>query len=341
MAAGPVNLAAPPTSLDPEETPQHENLLVLPTAEALHAGPPLYRTRHAPNKHGRYLIYKALVNANTDPVTLHRYRTCGLTATLLRDKADYRHLKFTPITCKHRLCPACSRERATRIAQNLTPHVEPHLTKFITLTLRSQPEPLARTIARLRRAFATLRRRPLWQDRVRGYVAFLETKYSPRTAAWNAHLHVLAHSLFIPQGMLSQEWLACTGDSQIVDIRLARNIEDTTAYVTKYVTKALDAHTLTNPTAMTELAQTLRHAKLVLTGGKWRKLRLLAPPPSDTKWERVADVTDFLYDTYGDRRLAYYVRQAWDAYTRGTGPAEFIVPDDAPDPPPNAPDSQP
>ena len=315
------------TSLDQEESPHADHVLLVPTEQVLHAGPPHYQARHASHVHHRFATYVALTTANTDPKTLHDFRNCGRTAMVLRDKDNAAHLKFGLITCKHRLCPACSRERAATIAANLQPHIIAGATKFITLTLAPTEPTLKAQLALLRRSFTRLRQRPLWKARVRGYVGFVEIKPSKAKTGWNTHLHILARSTFVPQAQLALDWLAVTGTSRIVDIRLVHSSDDAVAYVTKYVTKAIDEATYANPEHLAELARVVRNAKLVLTGGEWRSIRLLAPPPTEKHWVRVDDLDAFLYETHGDHFACKHVQAAWREYSAGTGPQDFFLPD--------------
>lgn len=313
-------------SLDQEESPPALSMLLVPTAEALHAGAPHYQTRHARHVHHRFVTYVALAAANTDAKTLHAFRNCGRSALVLRDTEDASHLKFALITCKHRLCPACSRERAATIAANLQPHIIPGATKFITLTLAPTEPTLKAQLSLLRRSFTRLRNRPLWRERVRGYVGFIELKPSKTAAGWNVHLHILARSTFIPQAQLAQDWLAVTGTSRVVDIRLVHAAADATNYVTKYVTKAIDDAAYANPDALAELARVVRNAKLVISGGEWRALRLLAPPPAERRWVRVDDLDAFLYESRGDHFACKHVQAAWKLYSAGQAPADFYLP---------------
>lgn len=120
------------------------------------------------------------------------------------------------ISCKSRLCPYCLQARAERIARKLVEHV----CKFsnpvvIVLTVKNRPT-LAEADEHLRSSWRKLSRRPAFREHFAGGFVFWETTHNPATG-WHAHLHILADG-YMPKQVLSDLWLACTGDSYIVDI---------------------------------------------------------------------------------------------------------------------------
>lgn len=307
-----------PTLVHQEESPGTPLPLNFVAEPQLHAGHARYQARHAFRRHQRYAAYRALHANNATPEQLAAFTNCGQDAVVLRDKADCDHYRFAPITCKNRFCPACAAEKAHKIASNLARHITPATTRFITLTLRDDGEPLTALLTRLRAGFRRLRRRPLWKERVTGFAAFIETKYKLNTKHWHVHLHVVANGRYIPRADLSAEWLACTGDSMVIDIRRIDTSPEAARYVAKYAGKGLDTGTYQNPDALNEAVDALKNAKLVIKGGTLAKVRLIAPvDETPAGWERVADVGTFLAHVHGEASLCNFIADAWQQYIRG------------------------
>ncbi len=141
--------------------------------------------------------------------------------------------------CKHRGCPACQKIKAAsrrkEFDQTLLLMSSP---KMITLTVRSNDEPLRDQVKHLTESFRRLRQRSFWQRRrIWGYWV-LEVTYNATTARWHPHLHVICNSPFLPVQVLSEHWLQVTGDSPIVDVRKIDR-QGLAGYLSGYVTKML------------------------------------------------------------------------------------------------------
>lgn len=319
------------TSLDTEETAvEQENALLL-LENGNHGYGQHFARRHMYARDARVAVYRALTVTGAPLPVRWRFLKCGGEVWVIRNTADNSKYRFAPQTCRHRLCPACAREKAARIAERLKAAISPAHTRFITLTLKSGCEPLSAILFRLRRAFRRLRSRALWKDRVHGAVAFTEIKLNADPPRWHVHYHILAHGRYIPQADLSREWLACTGDSQIVDIRMVRRTNRAVEYVTKYAGKSLDYTTISNPRALCEAITGLKHHKLILTLGAWRKLKLCAPAEPESEWERVGHVNEYLVGTHRDPYLRQIVSEIWCMYAAGRhGPDFEITPGPSP-----------
>lgn len=141
--------------------------------------------------------------------------------------------------CKSRLCPRCSRIRARAII----PRVCHYITfmdspRLVTLTIKSNNEPLRDQCQRLTTCFKKLRRHDLWKSRVTSGCYVLEITYNHATGQWHPHLHCVIDGTYIPQAGLAAAWHQITGDSRIVDIRLVRSRMEAARYVAGYVAKS-------------------------------------------------------------------------------------------------------
>lgn len=116
---------------------------------------------------------------------------------------------------------------------------------------------------------------------MRGCAASREVTWSK--GAYHVHIHLIYDGEFWSQPELSKEWRRVTdGESWVVDIREAR--EGAEIELVKYAVK-----TLALPDeCLVEFAQTMRHARLIGTGGTWRKVKPPEQPsdvPEEPGWE--------------------------------------------------------
>lgn len=138
--------------------------------------------------------------------------------------------------CRERLCPECQRVRSYRyqVAYEAFIAAAKH-PKLLTLTLRTTDDEAGICIDKLYRCFKLLRRRQVWKTHCTGGYTIVELTPSQSGRGYHVHLHVLMDSAYIPVQWLSQQWLALTGDSFRVDIRVAD--KGSAKYLAKYVTK--------------------------------------------------------------------------------------------------------
>lgn len=273
---------APPNSLDPHETKAQVSFKLPPPADqpcAEFAVEPIDDLeecfRHSGWRSRRLQVWDALQRTHQNRGRLDRFRNCGSAAYLfyspcrgaLSVRANY---------CHDRFCIPCANARASRIARNLTRHVEARKLVFLTLTIRHNTTKLRDQIARIYECFKLLRRRVLWKQAEIGGAAFLELKVA-RDGLWHPHIHCIMESRFMPAKELSQAWLAVTGDSSVLDIRQVKSAEEVASYCVKYATKPADASIFNNAEMLDECVSTLKGVRFCLTWGTWRKLKLEDP----------------------------------------------------------------
>lgn len=236
-------------------------------------------------RHGGWAPFRRRVQAalaSMPGVSVRRqsaFRSCGCDAfvesrflTGMRQAKEYR---IRSTKCHDRFCVPCSNERARRIRKNLLDHMAPKENlSLITLTLAASDAPLRTCLDRITRCFRLLRNKPVWKKSIEGGCCIIETKIGKGSGQWHCHMHVVADAKYCDQKKLSEQWLAITGDSRIVDIRRVGAKTGAVQYVTKYVTKAADHSIVTSPKHLQESIRAFEGRRLVSTFGTWRGLKL-------------------------------------------------------------------
>lgn len=123
---------------------------------------------------------------------------------------------------------------------------------------------------------------------------FIEVKLS-KAQQWHVHAHIIADAKYLPQHELSREWLAVTGDSPIVDIRLIKNAEAAASYVAKYGSKAFDSGLLNSPRRLADVILALKGSRLCTTFGEWRGKKLTSPDKNEDsgEWQDLGNLKTF------------------------------------------------
>lgn len=194
-----------------------------------------------------------------------RLMNCCRFPAVLATKTSGAHLSLG--RCRDRLCPTCSAIRSRQAAEKISKAVQAmDSPRFMTLTIRSDGSSLVDLLVRLRAAFKRLREREFWKTGVRGGIYALETTYNERTGQWHPHIHLVWDGRYISQRQLSAEWLECTGDSPIVDVRAIRSRTAIAKYIAKYVAKGVAAQEWPEE-AIAEYADAMHGARLMHTFG--------------------------------------------------------------------------
>jgi hypothetical protein len=251
---------------------------------------------------------------------LERFLRCGTEAWVYQSKLDPSRFRVCHNHCGDRLCLPCGQLRGFFLRKALQGKLAslPKPPLFITLTLAGQPdESLREKINRLYDGFSQLRRLKLWKGRIRGGAAFLEIKHSAKAGRWHPHLHILCDGNFLEQARLQEAWHAITGDSFIVDIRRANDTPGAANYVTKYVTKPIQADFASNAALLEEAIMALRGRRLCLTFGDWYRIPLKGvndedlteDPMDDTTWASIGSLESVLERAQsGDQSAAHALR---------------------------------
>lgn len=333
MALSPLACSVPApnsaTSLDTVETPVAEQTVSISPDDTLDCLVLREAFRHSGWTRRRQQVLDSLKRTQASYERTRAFATCGAYFWIMRHKRDPQRFKTVPDHCHDRFCVPCAAARQATIRDNLAKHLldEPH--RLLTLTVRSTDQPLADLLDHLYRSFRRLRQKPLWKERVRGGVAFLELTYHAATGGWHPHLHCILEGLYIPRPALSELWLQCTRDSCNLDLKLIRTKHGVLWYVSGDATKPIPASVHSIPYVLDEAVQSLAGRRLIVCFGRWRKWKLLADD-SEKEWELYAHENDLLTRFQPDDLLAINVAAMLSTADPITG--EFLVLTDA-DPP--------
>jgi hypothetical protein len=280
----------PPTSVHPQETSQPTTT---PTVLCDYTAPrdefrvPPISQLETTFRHSGWAICRQRVwdqlNDGTQSINrVDRFANCGSGAVVQYSHKEDR-VRISANYCHDRLCLPCAAAKAAQVKANIITACQGKLVRFMTLTLRHSRSSLRDQVDRLYREFAILRRRRFFKSNVAGGIAVMETKLSDRDGLWHVHLHCLIETKWLDQKQLSQEWLAVTGDSSIVDIRQVQG-EEAIRYVAKYAAKGTDNSTYTQPEALREYIAAIKGRRLILAWGSFRGRDYTAVPEDPGDW---------------------------------------------------------
>lgn len=244
------------------------------------------RFRHSGWSRFRGLLLESLKRTMQPINRIACWESCGYKCYLLQSIDHPKQFKVAGSNCHDRFCQPCARLRSQCIAGALVDHIGDRTVRLVTLTLKHRRASLSDSLDRLYTCFSKLRRTQCWMRAVEGGAAFIELTWSERSGDWHPHLHVLCTGRYLAHQELKNAWYRVTGDSHIVDIRLARDKGQVTSYVTKYVTKVISNTYINRPDLLDEAVCALKGRKLCLTFGSWRGL-LLTFSSDDTGWVNI------------------------------------------------------
>lgn len=249
--------------------------------------------RHSGWQCNRGRIRDALVRCEVAPSRISAWDRCGTDAWVLREKTEDGRLKVASCTCKDRFCVPCADTRSARIANRIRDRVPQTGITFLTLTLADADKPLSELLDKILKSFRRLRTWRQWKNRVKGGVAFLETKWNAAKQRWHPHLHVIMEAAFLPQAEISDRWRAITETSFIVHIKRPDNIETVIRYVTKYGSKPLDQSFVADDARLDEAISAMRGRHLCLVFGSWRDWAL-TKDDDETEWQPIDTLASLL-----------------------------------------------
>ena len=188
------------------------------------------------DRHVRILaIYARITEAGGHNLATQSLR-CRTDAWVVQN-IETQELRIASLKCNQRWCPMCSKTKRWIITNSVAEWIgTAHHPKFLTFTLKSSSESVEFQVSRLYEAFVAIRKKAWWKRKVSGGVWFFQMTINKSTGLWHPHIHVLTDGDYIPHKFLSREWLKCTHDSKIVDIRKVTGREEAAAYVAQYAT---------------------------------------------------------------------------------------------------------
>lgn len=179
--------------------------------------------------------------------------------------------------CRLRWCPLCAQAHRNYVTRSVSGWLEhARYPKFLTLTLKHSDAPLEHQIDCLYDAFKRLRKRALLRNAVRGGIWFFQIKKSRKTSQWHPHLHCVLSGRYIDHYALKNLWYKLTKTSNVVDIRLIRDPEETASEVARYASRPayLSNHDLIEAI---DLADALHGRRLCGTWGTANQVSLKPP----------------------------------------------------------------
>lgn len=198
------------------------------------------------------------------------FEGCSDQIRVLQSDDDPDQYRLAGNYCRDRWCTPCALDRARIIAHNVLDLAGTTRLRFATLTLKAEPTILVQRLSDLRAFFLRLKRTSLWKRSVSAGIACIEVKRYKTVEGWHCHYHLLFHGKYIVRQELADTWKRITGDSDIVDVRLAKSHRNVVRYITKYVSKPLDMSYLHDDTLLDEAVVALKGVRLVDTFGSWR-----------------------------------------------------------------------
>lgn len=303
------NCSPPPfSSLDPHETKPHHDADA--RCEGVRSSTELdLLFRHSGWRMTRQRVFDALGHTAAGVQRLQRFAMCGSACWIHRTTTHPRKYRLSANYCRDRFCTPCCRATAQVIGMNLEEYSKGKSIRFLTLTKKTTDDDLDAAIDSLYAAFRRLRNRKTWRERVTGGTAFLEVKWNESPGRWHAHLHILIEGRYWDQREIAAEWLACTGDSHIVDIRSVPSGKPIVNYLVKYATKSIDTATTHNPPRLRQAIVALHGRRSCTTFGTWRGLRL-HHSELDGDWEIVMPLSDCIRQKEAGNGLASIILEA-------------------------------
>lgn len=213
--------------------------------------------------------------------------------------------------CHLRWCPMCAQVRQTYISHQVKDWIKgTSYAKFITLTVRSEDQPISEQINHLYDSFKRLRKSKPWRSRITGGVWFFQITLNLKTQMWHPHLHVIAIGKFYSKRKLSADWLSITGDSPIVDIKAVKDKEQAAQYAARYSAKPANLEKM--PCAEgAELILAMHGRRICGCWGKGCKIKFRPQKPDDAdKWKSVGDF-GYVVNLLGSDSHADMIWQCW------------------------------
>lgn len=268
----------------------------------------------------RQRVFQSL-NRTVQPVSrVLAFESCGDVIRVLQDQTDDTRYKLVGNYCHDRWCTPCATERSRIIAHNVLELAGNTRLRFATLTLKAKPMPLELRVSYLRACFSRLRRTTLWKRTFKAGIACLEVKRYKTVEGWHCHYHLLFEGRYIVREELAAAWKAITGDSDVVDVRLAKSRANVARYITKYVSKPLDMTYVRSDDLLDEAVRALKGVRLMDTFGAWRG-HSLTKIDDDTEWLDVGTLDGVLIGAYQGERWASRIVQ----YLRRVGTADGLL----------------
>jgi hypothetical protein len=176
--------------------------------------------------------------------------------------------------CRDRMCPTCQAYRAGEVRRRLETCVAScNAVRMLTLTMKHESSEVGACVDALIESFRRLRKHKEWKKHVRGGAYVIETTTGSDGNHWHVHIHVLVDGVFWNQKDIQACWSTAVGAPSIAHIQAIHERQKTVRYITKYVSKAVDAGSWTDD-QLCEYAIGMHRRRLMGTFGKWHRVKI-------------------------------------------------------------------
>jgi hypothetical protein len=274
------------SSLDPSETTEHP---LEKQSRAQHA-------MHARTKQHRERIIEVMHTAS-HPSLVRRAWKMGMCCVSPMIYAQKGKLPICVADrCRDRMCPTCQAYRAGEVRRKLETCVQRcNAVRLLTLTMKHESSEVGKCVDAIIESFRRLRKHKEWKKHVRGGAYVVETTTGKTGDHWHVHLHVLVDGVYWDQKSIQSAWSTAVGAPSIAHIQAIHERQKAVTYVTKYVTKAVDAGAWSDD-QLREYAIGMHRRRLMGTFGKWHRIKIdeMPNPTSAIPAESISVPASFL-----------------------------------------------
>lgn len=282
-----------------EPTAKTQPFGLVPEQKSVTKPPPehpdqVWRFRHSPAE--RQFWLRVLPQVSSKPNETERFRKCGSEAWVQQSPSTGR-VRVTSIRCNLRICPACQRAYAKRLAdrtEQLWKHAGRQMPLFLTLTLRTSDRPLADSVAFLRSCFRRLRATKQWKERIRFGIAAVEVTRGRLKDHWHVHLHAIAWGTFYSKDLLEKQWRRITYGSFKVDVQRARKSSSLRHYISDYIAKPPAEAAFHDDALAAEWYNAVARQHWVIRFGKRKQLPKAEDAPKVRDWVNVCRLSELM-----------------------------------------------
>jgi hypothetical protein len=246
--------------------------------------------RHGHWRNMRDKIRRAITATSNPYKRLARWDCCGACGVVEYSKSRNQH-RATAWHCKDRLCRPCMRKSRRTIRQIIKNNVKGQRARFVTLTLDHREESLKEMMGRGKSAFGRLKRGKFWKTHCAGGICVPETKIG-KDGRWHYHFHMVTTGRFMDQDELSKAWKKASRGAFIVDIKIVDDMDGQVAYITKYVTKLIDADMLDQEPQLIEFVSAMKGQRTWNVFGNWKADDTDAADTGENDWTPVCTVIE-------------------------------------------------
>jgi len=249
-----------------------------------------FRSRAMAGKEAEYKAsleaYQAMYESPMD-IHIEGLSNCRKFAMFVREKISG-EVKVMSSACGDRWCPMCAAAKAAYATDQTEEYIRSlDKPRFLTLTLRHDPQDLKSQLNFLTDSFRRIRQRAFWKKNVTGGIWFLQAKRGSGTGCWHPHLHILIDGNYMEQKRLSDLWELVTFGSPVIDIRRIHDPAATARNVARYTARPASMADMSLADRI-EVIESLKGKRLCGTFGNAKGVNLVRPKIKDgLEWQEI------------------------------------------------------